>query len=122
MEPEPGAQPVTEITDDDVAMLLGSSASQRLVPPVDHRSDEQLVHLSGLQRVTSHQYGEFGFQAASELIRRLTEELRNSREQAKAAAEKLEQYTVWLVRLTVVLVILTLVLVGHAVISIMGGH
>jgi hypothetical protein len=121
MEPEPGAQPVTEITDENVAQILGSSARQRLVPPVTERSDEELVRLSGLQRVTSHHYGDFGFQAASELMRRLTEELRHTREQAKASAEKLEQYTVWLVRLTVVLVILTLVLVGHAVISIMEG-
>jgi hypothetical protein len=119
MEGEPGAQPVTEITDEEVAEALGSSAFQRLVPPVAERSGEELVRLSGLQRVTSHHYGDFGFQAASELIRRLTEELRHSREQAKASAEKREDYTAWLVRLTVVLVILTVALVGHAVISIM---
>jgi len=66
-------------------------------------------------------YADFGFQAGSELIRRLTEELRHSRGQAKESAQKLERYTVWLVLLTVVLVVLTLVLVGHAVISIIGA-
>jgi hypothetical protein len=117
MKSESDAEPVSEVTDEDVALILGSSAEDRLVPPVDQRSDEELVHLSRLQRLTSHQYGGFGFQAASELIRRLTDELRHSREQAKESASKLERYTVQLVRLTVVIAILTLVLVGHTVIQ-----
>jgi hypothetical protein len=120
METEPSAQPVTAITDEEVDRVLGSSAYQRLVPPIAERSDEDLVHLSRLQR-GGHHYADFGFQAGSELIRRLTEELRHSRSQAKESAQKLERYTAWLVLLTVVLVILTLVLVGHSVISIMGA-
>jgi hypothetical protein len=78
MESETGAQPVTEITDDDLAMLLGSTGRQRLVPPVDQRCDEQLVRLSGLQRVTSD-FGQFGFQAASELMRRSPTSLSGTR-------------------------------------------
>lgn len=93
MESEPNAQPVSDITDEELAMLLGSSARQRLVPPVAQRSDEDLVRLSGLQRISSHEVGDFGFQAGSELIRRLTKELRDSRLQAKESAEKLERYT-----------------------------
>ena len=68
-------------------------------------SDEELVRLSGLQRLaTSHQDSEIGYQAAGELTRRLMAELRDTRLQAAASASKLERYTVWLVVFTCVLV------------------
>lgn len=84
-------------------------------------SDDELVEIAGSMGVRAAPGGlaqpaPEGFQAQGELLRRLAQELRDTRAELETSGRTMKRLTKWLVVLTVALVVLTVLLVGLEVI------